>query len=298
MDLPSEGSSRAAPMASRSTYLSFLEWLNDAEESGRQRLEGHGVKNRTEQERIAAARGRRGRCSNGARPEGAEDYRCAGMPRSTGPPSDVVSIWLILDSAPVRLMRSPSISPSRPCCSASVMRSMRLSRISTRRPRWTGSGRRREQRTQACAVAVAASAQIHAPGGVLAVAPDQVTAWLGPLPIDALHGVGPAGPQRCTTTASRLSACSPPSPPRPSSVCWAGVPARRRRPCPRPRSPSRHPAHPARRRGRAALLPPPHPGRRRRRLPARVRSRWRRRRRRRRRFRRWGRGRRPGRRRG
>ncbi|MER6563446.1 hypothetical protein ABT300_38130 [Streptomyces sp. NPDC001027] len=40
-------------------------------------------------------------------------------------------------------------------------------------------------------VAATASGQIHAPGGVLAVAPDQVTDWLGPLPVDALHGIGP-----------------------------------------------------------------------------------------------------------
>ncbi|MFI9176078.1 DinB/UmuC family translesion DNA polymerase [Streptomyces lincolnensis] len=40
-------------------------------------------------------------------------------------------------------------------------------------------------------VAATASAQVPAPGGVLAIAPGQVTAWLGPLPVDALHGVGP-----------------------------------------------------------------------------------------------------------
>ncbi|MDX3130806.1 hypothetical protein PV367_13625 [Streptomyces europaeiscabiei] len=40
-------------------------------------------------------------------------------------------------------------------------------------------------------VAAAASAQVSAPGGVLAVDPNEVTDWLGPLPIDALHGIGP-----------------------------------------------------------------------------------------------------------
>ncbi|MDQ0585836.1 DNA polymerase Y family protein [Streptomyces rishiriensis] len=40
-------------------------------------------------------------------------------------------------------------------------------------------------------VAATACARIGAPGGVLAVAPDQVTDWLGPLPVDALHGIGP-----------------------------------------------------------------------------------------------------------
>ncbi|MEV7082389.1 hypothetical protein AB0N88_28250 [Streptomyces sp. NPDC093516] len=40
-------------------------------------------------------------------------------------------------------------------------------------------------------VAATASAQIDPPGGVLAVAPDQVADWLAPLPVDALHGIGP-----------------------------------------------------------------------------------------------------------
>ncbi|MGP4052963.1 DNA polymerase Y family protein [Streptomyces sp. 2A115] len=40
-------------------------------------------------------------------------------------------------------------------------------------------------------VAATASAQIGAPGGVLAIAPDQVTGWLGALPVEALHGIGP-----------------------------------------------------------------------------------------------------------
>ncbi|MEU9167775.1 hypothetical protein AB0D34_08270 [Streptomyces sp. NPDC048420] len=41
------------------------------------------------------------------------------------------------------------------------------------------------------AVAATASAQVPQPGGVLAIAPDQVAQWLGPLPVDALHGIGP-----------------------------------------------------------------------------------------------------------
>ncbi|MEU1042450.1 hypothetical protein ACFYP4_21520 [Streptomyces sp. NPDC005551] len=40
-------------------------------------------------------------------------------------------------------------------------------------------------------VAATASGRVDAPGGVLAVAPEQVTAWLGPLPVEALHGIGP-----------------------------------------------------------------------------------------------------------
>ncbi|MFC8669699.1 hypothetical protein [Streptomyces sp. NPDC057199] len=41
------------------------------------------------------------------------------------------------------------------------------------------------------AVAATASGQIDAPGGVLAIAPDHVVDWLGPLPVEALHGIGP-----------------------------------------------------------------------------------------------------------
>ncbi|MGV9246192.1 DNA polymerase Y family protein [Streptomyces sp. NPDC003710] len=40
-------------------------------------------------------------------------------------------------------------------------------------------------------VAATASARVAPPGGVLAVDPADVTAWLGPLPVEALHGIGP-----------------------------------------------------------------------------------------------------------
>ncbi|MCT9105351.1 hypothetical protein N4G69_06875 [Streptomyces mirabilis] len=40
-------------------------------------------------------------------------------------------------------------------------------------------------------VAATASGQITEPGGVLAVDPSQVVDWLGPLPVEALHGIGP-----------------------------------------------------------------------------------------------------------
>ncbi|MFH8701308.1 DinB/UmuC family translesion DNA polymerase [Streptomyces chartreusis] len=40
-------------------------------------------------------------------------------------------------------------------------------------------------------VAATASAQVPRPGGVLAIAPGQVATWLGSLPVDALHGIGP-----------------------------------------------------------------------------------------------------------
>ncbi|MFD6171129.1 hypothetical protein [Streptomyces coeruleorubidus] len=39
--------------------------------------------------------------------------------------------------------------------------------------------------------AATASAQIDPPGGVLAADPGQVDAWLAPLPVDVLHGIGP-----------------------------------------------------------------------------------------------------------
>jgi DNA polymerase-4 len=40
-------------------------------------------------------------------------------------------------------------------------------------------------------VAATASGQIPTPGGILTIAPDQVADWLAPLPVDALHGIGP-----------------------------------------------------------------------------------------------------------
>ncbi|MER5927277.1 DNA polymerase Y family protein [Streptomyces mirabilis] len=39
-------------------------------------------------------------------------------------------------------------------------------------------------------VAATASGQITEPGGLLAIGPGQVTDWLGPLPVEALHGIG------------------------------------------------------------------------------------------------------------
>ncbi|MFD9195466.1 hypothetical protein ACFWCA_45555 [Streptomyces phaeochromogenes] len=44
---------------------------------------------------------------------------------------------------------------------------------------------------QTIVVAATASGQIDAPGGVLAIEPDHVVDWLGPLPVEALHGIGP-----------------------------------------------------------------------------------------------------------
>ncbi|MFF4539982.1 hypothetical protein [Streptomyces aureus] len=40
-------------------------------------------------------------------------------------------------------------------------------------------------------VAATASGRVAGPGGVLAVTPDEAARWLGPLPVEALHGIGP-----------------------------------------------------------------------------------------------------------
>lgn len=40
-------------------------------------------------------------------------------------------------------------------------------------------------------IAATVSGQVPLPGGVLAIAPGDVTGWLGPLPVEALHGIGP-----------------------------------------------------------------------------------------------------------
>ncbi len=75
-----------------------------------------------------------------------------GIPRSTFEVRRVIetTICASLSSAPARLTRSPSTSPSRPSRSASLMRTTRLSRSSSRRARWAGSGRRSEHLTHAC----------------------------------------------------------------------------------------------------------------------------------------------------
>ncbi|GJF26837.1 hypothetical protein SHO565_74010 [Streptomyces sp. HO565] len=41
------------------------------------------------------------------------------------------------------------------------------------------------------------------------LAPDQVAGWLAPLPVEVLHGVGPARRPCSVTTASTRSDCSP-----------------------------------------------------------------------------------------
>ncbi len=62
--------------------------------------------------------------------------QCVGL--AVGIPSSTVvrerrSSWASLSSAPARLTLRPSTSPSQPSCSASAMRAIRLSRISTMR---------------------------------------------------------------------------------------------------------------------------------------------------------------------
>jgi DNA polymerase-4 len=44
-------------------------------------------------------------------------------------------------------------------------------------------------------VAATASAQIDGPGGVLVIEPGRETEWLAPLPVEALHGIGPSQAQ-------------------------------------------------------------------------------------------------------
>lgn len=74
---------------------------------------------------------------------------CRGARARLRPPCQSDWSWT-QDSAPVRLMRSPSISPSQPSCSASAMRSTRLSRISTRSRGtfWSRPRRRRAARAR------------------------------------------------------------------------------------------------------------------------------------------------------
>ncbi|MFJ9862369.1 hypothetical protein ACIRVN_33455 [Streptomyces albogriseolus] len=62
-------------------------------------------------------------------------------------------------------------------------------------------------------VAATASAQVPQPGGVLAVPPGQTVDWLAPLPVEALHGIGPrqaaALHEYGIHTVGRLAALSP-----------------------------------------------------------------------------------------
>lgn len=74
----------------------------------------------------------------------------AGMPGWTASPwrRRAAWTWASLSSVPVRLTLRPSTSPGQPSRSASAMRSCRLARISSSRPRWAGSGLRSEHLTQ------------------------------------------------------------------------------------------------------------------------------------------------------
>jgi integrase len=90
----------------------------------------------------------------------------AGMPRwvAWSWRRKVASIWASLSSAPARLTLRPSISPGHPSRSASAMRSCRLSRISSSRLRWAGSGLKSEHLTHACSWTQGdANARAHVP---------------------------------------------------------------------------------------------------------------------------------------
>ncbi|WP_314416197.1 hypothetical protein [Streptomyces sp. DSM 40484] len=104
-------------------------------------------------------------------------------------------------------------------------------------------------------VAATASGQIDGPGGVLAVDPDQVLDWLGPLPVEALHGIGPkqaAALREYGVHCVGLLATIP----RPRcSACWAAGPAGSPSTGTADRPPPRRPARPARIGERAALPP-------------------------------------------
>lgn len=75
-----------------------------------------------------------------------------GLPRCTATERRLVISFICASfwRAPARLTHRPSASPSHPLDSASLMRVSKLSRISTRRGRSSGSGRRRGERTQLC----------------------------------------------------------------------------------------------------------------------------------------------------
>ncbi|MFJ4152697.1 hypothetical protein ACIP10_34685 [Streptomyces galbus] len=106
-------------------------------------------------------------------------------------------------------------------------------------------------------VPVTASAQIEAPGGVLAVAPGEVTDWLAPLPVDALHGIGPRQAEALHEYGIHtVGRARPPDWPRPARR------GPRRRCPPRTRHPARRGAHqPHRLRTRRADDHAPVPGR-------------------------------------
>ncbi|GAA2415642.1 hypothetical protein [Streptomyces coeruleofuscus] len=86
-------------------------------------------------------------------------------------------------------------------------------------------------------VAATASAQIDPPGGVLAVDPGQVDAWLAPLPVDVLRGIGPR--QADTLRESGIHSVALLAVVPAATACWAAARAAwpptgpRRRPAPR-----------------------------------------------------------------
>src|SRR5487761_1232584 len=105
-------------------------------------------------------------------PSGADGTERPAMPGKAGMPRWTAcsrrrreaSIWASLSSVPARLTCRPSISPSHPSRSASAIRSCRLTRISSRRGRWAGSGLKSEHLTHACSWTQGdANARAHVP---------------------------------------------------------------------------------------------------------------------------------------
>ncbi|MEU0042800.1 DinB/UmuC family translesion DNA polymerase [Streptomyces werraensis] len=88
-------------------------------------------------------------------------------------------------------------------------------------------------------IAATASAQVPLPGGALTVAPDDMTDWLAPLLVEALHGIGPrqAGALHAygIHTVGLLAAVSPETVQR---LLGREGRTARRRPGPRPRPPA------------------------------------------------------------
>ncbi|XES00307.1 hypothetical protein HEP87_59235 [Streptomyces sp. S1D4-11] len=91
-------------------------------------------------------------------------------------------------------------------------------------------------------VAATASGRIAEPGGVLAVGPGQAADWLGPLPVEALHGIGPRQAQTLRDhgvhcVARRDPARHRAAPPGRPGRTPGGRPGPRPTPAPSPRAP-------------------------------------------------------------
>lgn len=83
-------------------------------------------------------------------------------------------------------------------------------------------------------IAATASGQLPLPGGALAIAPEDVTGWLGTLPIDALQRIGPrqAAALRDGLASCRRSQPWPPMPPGPTTTRRSSKANTPTKPCP------------------------------------------------------------------